>query len=176
MALDKTEDGKTDEPKFVPDASQGALNRLVRSVGRQQASEIALLGQNISPARAMEMGFVNKVVPHDQLLPAAFEWAAEICRGSPDAVRLTKMAFNTSLSGQSFVLSRFRVLCIRVAVSVSALCLILPTSSPVADLEESVSKINDSPQSVALSDGDNVKEGMASFLERREPRWFSSKL
>ena len=39
-----------------------------------------------------------------------------------------------------------------------------------------MSKINDSPQSVALSSGENVKEGMASFLERREPRWFSSKL
>ena len=46
----------------------------------------------------------------------------------------------------------------------------------VADLEESVSKINDSPQSVALSIGDNVKEGMKSFIERREPRWYSSKL
>lgn len=46
----------------------------------------------------------------------------------------------------------------------------------VADLEESVDWVNDSRESVELSSGDNVKEGMLAFVERREPRWGNSKL
>ena len=128
----------------LADASQGALNRLVRNIGRQRASEIALLGLPITPTHALHLGLINKIVPHDELLPATLEWAAEICKGSPDALRLTKMAFNASLH--------------------------------VADLEESVDWVNDSRESVELSSGDNVKEGMLAFVERREPRWGNSKL
>lgn len=112
--------------------------------GRQRASEIAILGRLFDAQHAYHLGVVNKVVPHDQVLSTALEWAGEICSSSPDGVRLTKMAFNASME--------------------------------VADLEESVTRVNDSAESVALSSGENVKEGMVAFVERRAPRWISSKL
>jgi naphthoate synthase len=40
------------------------------------------------------MGMVNAVVPHDQLEDVAFEWAQEIMRKSPTAIKMLKFAFN----------------------------------------------------------------------------------
>jgi enoyl-CoA hydratase len=50
----------------------GGTQRLPRLVGRK---------------RALEIGLVNAVVPHDELLPAARALAQRIIRHSPDAVR-----------------------------------------------------------------------------------------
>lgn len=61
----------------------GGTQRLPRLAGRKRALELLLTGDTFSPQRAYEMGLVNKVVPHDQLLPAAFDLAARIIRHSP---------------------------------------------------------------------------------------------
>jgi enoyl-CoA hydratase len=45
-----------------------------------------LTGDPFSPARALEIGLVNSVVPHGELLPAARELAGRIMRHSPLAV------------------------------------------------------------------------------------------
>jgi hypothetical protein len=42
-------------------------------------------------------------------------------------------------------------------------------------LRFSVDDVNDSPESIELSAGDNVKEGMMSFVERRAPIWTNPK-
>lgn len=52
--------------------------------------EILLTARPITAQRAYEIGFVNKVVPLDQLLPAAFEYAGIICQNGPLAVRAAK--------------------------------------------------------------------------------------
>ncbi len=52
--------------------------------------EMALTGQRISAQRAYEIGFVNKVVPADQLMEAALEMADTICKNAPVAVRAHK--------------------------------------------------------------------------------------
>lgn len=64
----------------------GGTQRLPRLVGRKRALELLLTGDTFSPQRACEMGVVNKVVPHDELMPAAFELAEHILRHSPLAV------------------------------------------------------------------------------------------
>ncbi len=54
------------------------------------AMELLLLGETVDAARAKEMGLVWKVVPHDDLMPAAHQLAARLCQSAPLAVRATK--------------------------------------------------------------------------------------
>ena len=61
----------------------GGTQRLPRLAGRKRALELLLTGDSFSPQRAYEMGLVNRVVPHDRLLPTAFELAERILRHSP---------------------------------------------------------------------------------------------
>ena len=44
-----------------------------------------LTGDTFSPQRAYEIGIVNKVVPHENLLDATFDMAERILRHSPVA-------------------------------------------------------------------------------------------
>ena len=45
------------------------------------------------------MGMVNEAVPHDELEERAVEWADEITRKSPMAIRMLKYAFNLADDG-----------------------------------------------------------------------------
>jgi len=67
---------------------------LARQVGQKRAREIFFLGRNYSAQEAFEMGMVNAVVPHDELENTAFEWAQEIMRKSPTAIKMLKFSFN----------------------------------------------------------------------------------
>jgi len=60
----------------------GGTQRLPRLAGRKRALELLLSGEKFSPQRAYEMGLVNRIVPHDDLLPAAFDMAARVLRHS----------------------------------------------------------------------------------------------
>jgi len=64
----------------------GGTQRLPRLAGRKRVLELLLTGDPFSPQRALEIGLVNSVVPHDVLLPAARELAIRIIRHSPLAV------------------------------------------------------------------------------------------
>jgi enoyl-CoA hydratase len=61
----------------------GGTQRLPRLAGRKRALELLLTGDPFGPARALELGLVNRVVPHDDLMPAALDLAARILRHSP---------------------------------------------------------------------------------------------
>jgi enoyl-CoA hydratase len=52
--------------------------------------EVLLLAERITPERALQMGLVNAVVPRDQVMAKAREWAATICLNGPLAVRACK--------------------------------------------------------------------------------------
>jgi enoyl-CoA hydratase len=64
----------------------GGTQRLPRLAGRKRALESLLTGAPFPPARAREIGLVNAVVPHDQLLPAARDLAQRIIQHSPEAI------------------------------------------------------------------------------------------
>ncbi len=60
----------------------GGTQRLPRLAGRKRALELLLTGDTFSPERAYELGLINRIVPHDDLLPAAFDMAGRIVRHS----------------------------------------------------------------------------------------------
>jgi len=61
----------------------GGTQRLPRLVGRKRALEHLLTGDPFSPQQALDIGLVNAVVPHDDLLRAARRLAGRIIRHSP---------------------------------------------------------------------------------------------
>ena len=61
----------------------GGTQRLSRLAGRKRALELLLTGDTFAPQRAFELGLVNMVVPHDNLLIAAISLASRILRHSP---------------------------------------------------------------------------------------------
>lgn len=64
----------------------GGTQRLPRLAGRKKALELLLTGNSFSPQRAYELGLVNKIVPHDQLMVSAFELAEQVLQHSSLAV------------------------------------------------------------------------------------------
>lgn len=73
---------------------------LARSVGQKKAREIWYLCRQYNAKEAIDMGLVNKVVPVDELEREGVEWAQQILKHSPMAIRLLKSAFNAELDGQ----------------------------------------------------------------------------
>jgi len=61
----------------------GGTQRLPRLAGRKHALELLLTGDPFPPSRALAMGLVNAIVPHDELLPRARDLAQRILRHSP---------------------------------------------------------------------------------------------
>lgn len=59
-------------------------------VGYQRAAEKLMLGEPFSAQEALEMGFVNKVLPLDELLPYAQQVAAKIVALPAASIRVTK--------------------------------------------------------------------------------------
>lgn len=60
----------------------GGTQRLPRLAGRKRALELLLTGAPFSAERAHELGLINKVVPHEKVLPAAFALAEQIIQHS----------------------------------------------------------------------------------------------
>ncbi|MFZ6773074.1 enoyl-CoA hydratase [Undibacterium sp. SXout7W] len=59
-------------------------------VGYQRAAEKLMLGEPFSAQEAYEMGFVNKVLPLDELLPYAQQVAAKLVALPAASIRVTK--------------------------------------------------------------------------------------
>lgn len=67
---------------------------LARHVGDKKAREIWYLNLQYTAQEALEMGLVNKIVPHEQLDDAVNEWTDVIGERSPTALALAKRSFN----------------------------------------------------------------------------------
>lgn len=68
-----------------------------RNVGRKQAFELALTGDEIDAETALAWGLVNRVVPDDELVAATDELLARATRGSAASRALGKRALHTQL-------------------------------------------------------------------------------
>ena len=65
----------------------GLTALLTDAVGRTRAREISLTGNFVHAAQALEWGLVNRVVPHDELMPTVLGLAADIVDNDPMGVR-----------------------------------------------------------------------------------------
>jgi len=71
---------------LVPDMGAGTYY-LLGIIGRSKALELMYSGKIIDAREAERIGLVSKVVPPDQLMSAALEFAHEVTRGSPLALK-----------------------------------------------------------------------------------------
>jgi enoyl-CoA hydratase/carnithine racemase len=133
-------------------AIAGALPRIVRTVGRQRAMEMALTGRPLTADEGREWGFVNyvtedypvdKPVEERPVVKKAIELAKEICENSPDSVIISRAGIIQGWEDGS---------------------------------AEHGSQNIIEVWSRRLNEGDNIKEGVLAFVEKRQPRWRDSKL
>ena len=91
----------------------GSILLLPAMVGRNKASELLLTCEQIDAGEAFRIGMVNKVVPHQRLMPAALEMAGKIARMAPLSIEYTRRAMRWGLSDSevnSFVRAGLRFL------------------------------------------------------------------
>ncbi|PKN81121.1 MAG: enoyl-CoA hydratase [Chloroflexi bacterium HGW-Chloroflexi-9] len=80
----------------------GGAWMLPRLVGVQKALELIWSGEMLTAAQALEIGYVMKVVPHDDLMTEARAFAMRLAEGPPVAMQLAKRLVYRGLD-QSFV-------------------------------------------------------------------------
>lgn len=131
------------EVKIGVVALAGALTRLVRTVGRQRAMEMALTGRTLGAAEAREWGLVNKVVGKGKSVEEAIKLAEAIAANSPDSVIVTREGIKMGWEG--------------------------------VGAEEGTRLLAENWYS-RMDKGENMKEGVRSFVEKRKPKWVPSKL
>jgi enoyl-CoA hydratase/carnithine racemase len=82
---------------IIPELASSYL--LPRLLGFQRAKEIMYFGERITAQQMFELGLVNKVLPHDQLIPYAREMASKLIPpgGAWMAIRMAKRALHQPL-------------------------------------------------------------------------------
>jgi len=131
------------EVKIGVVALAGALTRLVRTVGRQRAMEMALTGRNLAAEEAREWGLVNKVVGKGESVKEAIKIAQAIAETSPDSMIVTREGIKMGWEG--------------------------------VGAEEGTRLLAENWYA-RMDKGENMKEGVASFVEKRKPKYVPSKL
>jgi enoyl-CoA hydratase len=86
------------EPKRGLFAGGGTTVRLLRQIAYPHAMELLLTADMIDAERALTMGLLNRVVPPDELMPAAYDYARRIAENAPLAVFATKQSAIEGLS------------------------------------------------------------------------------
>lgn len=100
IAADNAIFGQTGPKVGSFDGGFGA-SYLARIVGQKKAREIWYLCRQYNAHEADKMGLVNKIVPVEELEKEGVEWAKDILKMSPLAIRCLKSAFNAELDGQA---------------------------------------------------------------------------
>lgn len=135
-------------------ALAGALPRLVRTVGKQRAMDMALTGRNVLPNEAERWGLVNEVVDvggkevsleegNQVLVERALAVATVIAGNSPDSVLVSREGIKLGWEG--------------------------------IGADEATGMLSDTWVK-RLYEGENIKEGLQAFVEKRAPVWKDSKL
>ena len=77
---------------IIPGA--GGIQRISRMCGVALAKEMALTARKMGAQEAYEKGLVNKVVPLDELMNEAMEWARQMAKQAPLALQFDKLCAN----------------------------------------------------------------------------------
>ena len=126
-------------------ALAGALPRIVRTIGRPRAMEMALTGRVVSAEEAEKWGLINAVVAggEAEVVAKAVEYAKMIAENSPDAVIVSREGVKLGWEGVG---------------------------------AEDASRMVVDVWYPRLVRGENLKEGVLAFVEKRKPKWVPSKL
>ncbi|MCJ7522983.1 MAG: enoyl-CoA hydratase-related protein, partial [Dehalococcoidia bacterium] len=68
----------------------GTTVRLPRQIPYARAMEMLLTANQVTAQEACEIGLINKVVPREELMPAAMAYAEKLCSNGPLAVQAIK--------------------------------------------------------------------------------------
>jgi enoyl-CoA hydratase len=95
---------------------------MIHMIGSRLALELMLTGKTISAQRAYEIGFVNRVVPRAELIPAALTMAGEIVECAPLSVIAVRQVVRHTLNmGLDAALEVGKQVCAPLAVSEDAI-------------------------------------------------------
>jgi dihydroxynaphthoic acid synthetase len=72
----------------------GATQYIPRLIGERLAREMIFLARTFSAEEAVQVGLINKVVPHDQLRAETLKWCETIKSHSAQTIRATKTSLN----------------------------------------------------------------------------------
>ncbi|SHI87082.1 enoyl-CoA hydratase [Dethiosulfatibacter aminovorans DSM 17477] len=75
----------------------GGTQRLPRLIGMARAKELVYTGKTISASKAYEIGLVNEVIEHDELMHEAENLAFVILKNSKSGVSLAKESLNKGM-------------------------------------------------------------------------------
>ncbi len=75
-------------------ADMGAAYLLPQIIGTGRATEILMLGDDVSSETAERIGLANRVVPPEQLMPITSELATRLAQGPSFAISMTKKLIN----------------------------------------------------------------------------------
>ncbi|KAJ0115585.1 hypothetical protein J7T55_010408 [Diaporthe amygdali] len=123
-------------------ALAGALPRIQKTLGKQRAAEMALVGGMYTAAKMYEWGIVNKVVKQEDVVKEAVKFAEEIADNSPDSVVVSREG-------------------LKLGWEVGP---------------EMGTELLEKGMFGRIDAGDNMIEGVMSFVEKRKPVWRDSKL
>jgi enoyl-CoA hydratase/carnithine racemase len=73
-------------------------NYLPKMIGKHRAMDLILNGRKINAQEALDLGLVNKVVPDDELITAAFEMADELAARPPLTMALTRRLVHRAMA------------------------------------------------------------------------------
>lgn len=74
---------------------------LARVVGQRKAKEIWFLCRQYTAEQALDMGLINAITDIENLEKEGVQWAMEILRNSPTAIRILKASFNAENDGMA---------------------------------------------------------------------------
>ncbi|MFA7323782.1 MAG: enoyl-CoA hydratase-related protein [Candidatus Nanopelagicales bacterium] len=80
---------------LIPGA--GGTQRLPRLIGAARAKELIFSGRFVDSEEALRIGLVDVVVPADQVLERAMQWAQQLARGPRIAMQAAKRAIDRGL-------------------------------------------------------------------------------
>jgi len=81
---------------LLPDG--GATWLMVRQLGYRRAYQLCVEAERIDPARCLEFGLANKVVPAGKAIDESLAWAHSLAERAPLALARTKLAMRASMS------------------------------------------------------------------------------
>lgn len=75
--------------------ASGACSRMIQMIGIENVKDLVMTGRTVDAQEIREMGFVRRVVEHDQLFEKVYEFARLLMNGAPLAVGIGKHVTNT---------------------------------------------------------------------------------